>query len=155
MFNTSLRILNDTAEAEDVMQESFMIAFSKLSNYSGEGSFGGWLRRIVVNNSIDALRKRQESWPFDERLMDLPDETDNIHEYMDFKVEEIKKTISRMPDDHRIMLSLFLFEGFDHEEIAMILNISNNASRTRFFRAKQALIGNLEVEHKLKQFNPN
>jgi RNA polymerase sigma factor (sigma-70 family) len=155
MFNTSLRILNDAAEAEDVMQESFLIAFSKLSNYSGEGSFGGWLRRIVVNNCIDALRKRQEFWPFDEQLMDLPEEPDNMHEYYDYKVEEIKKIISRLPDDQRIMLSLFLFEGFDHEEIAMILNISNNASRTRFFRAKQALIKNLEVEHKLKLFNPN
>jgi len=155
MFNTSLRILNDTAEAEDVMQESFLDAFRKLSDYSGEGSFGGWLRKIVVNNSINALRKRQESWPFDERVMDRAEDRDDSQEYLDFKIEEIKQALSRLPDDHRVMLSLFLFEGFDHEEIAMILNISNNASRTRFFRAKQALLSILEKDHRLKQFNPN
>jgi RNA polymerase sigma factor (sigma-70 family) len=155
MFNTSLRILNDIAEAEDVMQESFLDAFRKLSDYSGEGSFGGWLRKIVINNSINALRKRQELWPFDERVMDRADVTDDSQEYLDFKVGEIKQALSRLPDDHRVMLSLFLFEGFDHEEIAMILNISNNASRTRFFRAKQALLSILEKDHRLKQFNPN
>jgi RNA polymerase sigma factor (sigma-70 family) len=155
MYNVSFRILNDASEAEDVMQESFLDAFRKLSGYSGEGSFGGWLRKIVVNNSLDALRKRQKIWPFDRSTMDLADEKDESNDILEYKIEEIRKTIGQLPDEHRIMLSLFLLEGYDHEEISVILGISNNASRTRFFRAKQALLRNIEKQRKLKKYHPN
>lgn len=155
MYNTSLRILNDTAEAEDIMQESFLDVFRKLNDYSGEGSFGGWLRKIVVNNCLDALRRRKSTWPFDEAVMDVPDETWDDSGDQNYRVEEIKKTINTLPDEHRIMLSLFLLEGYDHEEISLILSISNNASRTRFHRAKQILLRQLEQQRKLKQYNPN
>jgi len=155
MYNTSLRILNNEAEAEDVMQESFLDAFRKLDYFKGEGNFGGWLRRIVVNNSLDVLKKKKEMVSFEENQIDVVDEKDEIVENMEYKVEEIKKAITELPEEHRVIISLFLFEGYDHEEISQILNISNNASRTRFSRAKGKLLRTLSEQRTIKMFHPN
>ena len=145
MYNTSLRIVNDTAEAEDIMQESFLDAFQRLDSYSGEGSFGSWLKRIVINRSLDYLRRLKETVPFDEKAYDLPDiPQDNREEEIQYQVAEVKRAISKLPDDYRVVLSLFLLEGYDHEEIAQILKISNQLSRTRYSRARQKLLGLLQ-----------
>ncbi|MCB2221674.1 MAG: RNA polymerase sigma factor [Bacteroidetes bacterium] len=156
MYNTSLRILNNPAEAEDVMQESFLTAFSKLRDYSGEGSFGGWLRRIVVNNSIDELKKRSSTLSIDENISesDFENESD-FNEQADYKIAEIKNAMQLLPEDHRVIISLFLFEGYDHEEIAQILSISNSASRTRYSRARQKLLNVLSEQRTIKMFHPN
>jgi RNA polymerase sigma-70 factor (ECF subfamily) len=156
MYNTSLRILNNPAEAEDVMQESFLTAFRKLEDYTGEGNFGGWLRRIVVNNSIDELKKRSSTITFDETISEpaMDDETDSM-EQADFKIAEIKNAMQMLSDDHRVIISLFLFEGYDHEEIAQILQISNNASRTRYSRARKKLLNVLSEQRTIKMFHPN
>ena len=156
MYNTSLRILNNTAEAEDVMQESFLTAFRKLDEYSGEGEFGAWLRRIVVNNAIDVLKKKQPALSFaTENLPDMEEPKEDDDDETDYKVSEIKEAMKLLPEDHRAIISLFLFEGYDHEEIAQILRISYNASRTRFSRAKQKLKNVLAEQRTLKTFNPN
>lgn len=155
MFNTSLRILNDRAEAEDIMQESFIDAFSKIGEYSGEGSFGGWLRRIVINNSIDALKKRKPTLSFEEEHFEVASEDNEIKENIDYKIAEIKKAVNSLPEDHRVIISLFLFEGYDHEEISGILNISNGASRTRYSRARQKLLRILSDQRTVKMYNPN
>ncbi len=156
MYNTSLRILNNSAEAEDVMQESFLTAFGKLEHYTGEGSFAGWLRRIVVNNSIDQLKKRSATLSMDQFEVDPEDkgEEDAVEE-VEYKVAEIKEAVQSLPDDHRTIISLFLFEGYDHDEIAQILNISNNASRTRYSRARKKLLSVLSEQRTLKMFHPN
>jgi len=150
MYNTSLRIVNDTAEAEDIMQESFLDAFQRLHSYMGEGSFGSWLKRIVINRSLDFLRKEKEMVSFDEMEHDIPDHTEeNREDEIQYQVEEVKRAISQLPDEYRVVISLFLLEGYDHEEISQILNISNQLSRTRYSRARQKLIGLL----KQKKFN--
>lgn len=151
MYNTSLRIVNDTAEAEDVMQESFLDAFQRINSYSGEGSFGSWLKRIVINNSLDAIRKNKEEISIEEKELDFPEIVEeNREEEILFQVNEVKEAIKLLPEEYRIVLSLFLLEGYDHEEISEILNISNNLSRTRFVRAKQKLLSALK-ENKLKK----
>jgi RNA polymerase sigma-70 factor (ECF subfamily) len=161
MYNTCLRILNDTSEAEDVMQESFLDAFRKLDDYKGDGSFGGWLKRIVINNSIDAIRKRKEVIPLDDNIYRHLDETaagnsgSGTTEETEYRVEEIKKAVPLLPEEHRVILSLFLFEGYDHDEIAFILKITNNASRTRFSRAKSKLLKILSEQRSIRMFNPN
>jgi len=155
MYNTSLRILNNTTEAEDVMQDSFLDAFRKIKDFTGEGNFGGWLRRIVVNNSIDVLKNRKETISFEETRLEMADDFDDRYENVDYKVEEIKKAVQKLSDDHRLIISLFLFEGYDHDEISQILNISNNASRTRFSRAKAKLISVLSKQREINIFNPN
>ena len=155
MYNTSLRILNSAAEAEDVMQDSFIDAFRKIGEFKGDGNFGGWLRRIVVNNSIDSLKKRKETVPIEEYQLEIKDTTDDNIEHVEYKVEEIKKGIQLLPEEHRVIISLFLLEGYDHEEIGQILGISNNASRTRFSRAKEKLLKILVKERNLKMLHPN
>lgn len=155
MYNASYRILNNEAESEDVMQESFLDAFRKIQDYTGEGNFGGWLRRIVVNNSIDVVKKRKPMMPVDENLMEVADEGKSYNEDIEYKVEEIKNSLKDLSEDDRIIISLFLFEGYDHEEIAQILSISNNASRTRFSRARVRLLRILLEQRSIKMFHPN
>jgi RNA polymerase sigma factor (sigma-70 family) len=145
MFNTSLRIVNDPAEAEDIMQESFLDAFQHLQGYTGEGSFGSWLKRIVINRSLDYLRKLKDTLPLEEVKYDIPDNSEeNREEEIQFQVGEVRRAISMLPEDYRVVLTLFLLEGYDHEEISQILNISNQLSRTRYSRARQKLLGILK-----------
>lgn len=154
MYNTSLRILKNTAEAEDILQDSFLDAFSKIGSYTGEGSFGGWLRRIVVNNSLDALKKKTVDLSFDDVQMDVAEETENQYEEIEYKIDEIKKAMDLLKEENRVIISLFLFEGYDHEEISQILDISYNASRTRYSRARQKLLQVLS-EQRSFMFHPN
>ena len=147
MYNTSLRIVNDAAEAEDIMQESFLVAFRKLDTWSGIGSFGSWLKRIVVNQSLDVLRKSKEMISFDDNRFDIPDEQDDTDEtHIRYRVDSIKNAIMQLPDEYRVVISLFLLEGYSHEEISNVLNISNNLSRTRYSRARQKVLQLLKEE---------
>jgi len=151
MYNTSLRIVNDVAEAEDIMQESFLDAFQRIVTYSGEGSFGSWLKRIIINNSLDALRRKKESISIEEQDLDFPEIIEESREEeIRLMVAEVRNAIKELADEYRIVLSLYLLEGYDHEEISEILHISNNLSRTRFVRAKQKLV-RIMNENKLKK----
>ena len=147
MYNTSLRIVNDTMEAEDVMQESFLSAFEKIETYSGTVSFGAWLKKIVINRSLDALNKKKAIFEDIESHTGIKDESNDDfvrNEEVDVRVEEVKEAIERLPDGYRIILSLYLLEGYDHDEIAEILAISSSTSRSQLSRAKQKLISELK-----------
>jgi RNA polymerase sigma factor (sigma-70 family) len=147
MYNTSLRIVGDSMEAEDVMQESFLSAFEKIETYSGIVSFGAWLKKIVINRSLDALNKRKAVFEDIESHVGIRDESSDDaarYEEMDLKVEEVKEAIERLPDGYRVILSLYLLEGYDHDEIAEILSINSSTSRSQLSRAKQKLIGELK-----------
>jgi RNA polymerase sigma-70 factor (ECF subfamily) len=150
MYNASLRIVNNTAEAEDIMQDSFLDAFQHLNEYKGTSSFGSWLKRIVINNSLDALKKNTGLSFVEEYDHEIPEEDDQEDDGS-ARVEEIKKGISELPDDYRVVLSLYLLEGYDHEEIGDILKISGNTSRIRYFRAKQKLLEIIR-ENRIRKF---
>lgn len=139
MYNVSVRIVKHTADAEDVVQEAFIKAFDKLESFKGEVSFGGWLKKIVINQSLDHLRKNTPYFEeIDERKHDSPDEGDIV--LVDQPtLNDVKVAIGKLPDKHRVILSLFLIEGYDHEEICEILNISYASSRTMYHRAKEKL----------------
>jgi len=139
MYNSSLRIVNNTAEAEDIMQDSFLDAFQQINNYKGTASFGSWLKRIVINNSLDVLKKDTGLSFIEEYDTELSDVTAEEDNNGDYNIDEIKKAINELPGDYRVILSLYLLDGYDHEEIGEILNISNNTSRVRYFRAKNKL----------------
>jgi RNA polymerase sigma-70 factor (ECF subfamily) len=142
MFNTAIRIVNDSAQAEDIMQEAFLEAFRQIDSYRGESSFGTWLKKIVINKSIDEVRKAKDVISIDEIDVEVPVQNDdeNYIQVLSTRVEEIRKAIHALPDSYRIILSLYLLEGYDHEEIAQILDISYNLSRTRYSRARKKLL---------------
>ena len=147
MYNTSLRIVSDTMEAEDIKQESFLSAFEKMDTYSGTVSFGAWLKKIVINRSLDALSRRKAVFEDIDSHTSIKDESNEDltrKEELDVKVEEVKEAINRLPDGYRIILSLYLLEGYDHDEIGEILSISRSTSRSQLSRAKQKLIGELK-----------
>ena len=148
MYNTTLRIVGDSDDAEDVMQEAFLKAFTKLDSYRGEVSFGAWLKRIVINKALDFLRLKKEQISLEDagEVGNLEDEPDDSLE-REYQAETIKKAIYQLPEGYRIVLSLFLLEGYDHQEISGILNISNATSRTQYHRAKKKLIELLKEQN--------
>lgn len=146
MYNTSLRIVGDTMEAEDVMQESFLAAFEKINTYSGTVSFGAWLKRIVINRSLDTINRQKAVFEDIEKHYELKSvpETDNEEfDELNLKIDAVKAAIDRLPDGYRIILSLYLLEGYDHDEISEILSISSSTSRSQLSRAKQKLVSEL------------
>jgi len=139
MYSAAFRIVNDEAEAEDVLQEAFLEAFTRIVDFRGDTTFGLWLKQIVVNKSINCLRKRKAEFVsldgLDVADTAINDEDDDL----EWKVEEIKAAIKLLPDGYRVVLTLYLFEGYDHEEISHILKISENTSRSQLMRAKVRL----------------
>lgn len=141
MYNTSLRIVNDSFIAEDIMQESFLDAFTKINTFEWRSSFGSWLKRIVVNKSLDSIKKNVNFVPLNDELNDIYEEND-IEDFdnVQCKLDEIKISIKQLPENYRVVLVLYLFEGYDHQEIAQILNLPYNNVRVRYLRAKRKLL---------------
>jgi RNA polymerase sigma-70 factor (ECF subfamily) len=150
MYNICLRLVGNEIEAEDVMQEAFLKAFTKIDTYEGKVSFGAWLKKIVINRSLDELKKRKVK--FVELNEKIPDEEPVSLNISEMQMDKLKNAIQRLPDGYRVVLSLYLLEGYDHEEISQILGISNANSRSQFLRAKLKL---REMLHKEEMFEYN
>jgi RNA polymerase sigma factor (sigma-70 family) len=142
MYHTSLRIVNNEGDAEDILQEAFVDAFKSLESFQYRSTFGAWLKRIVINKSINHLRKRKmEFIDLDKtQVGDLPQEEAMDEQHIQWRVDEIKKAMKLLPNGYRTVLSLHLFDGFGQEEIAGMLNVTHTTVRTQYIRAKQKLI---------------
>ena len=144
MYNVAFRIVKDEHFAQDVMQEGFLKAFTKIDSYKQEVAFGAWLKRIIINYSIDFYKKNNQ-FKFDDNeknLTKIEDLEENLLD--DFKLNELKvnqvlTTINSLKDNYRMVLTLFYIEGYDQEEICEILNISYANCRTTLSRAKENL----------------
>ena len=143
MYNTAIRIVKDSAVAEDVMQESFLSAFTKLETFKGEVTFGSWLKRIVINNSIYQYRKQQKKneIALDEVIYKVEDNDGIASDYVftEQKAQKVMETMKQLKDNYRISLTLHLIEGYDYEEISTIMNVSYANCRTTISRAKESL----------------
>ena len=143
MYNASLRIIKKTDEAEDIMQEAFLKAFTKLHTFKGEVAFGAWLKRIVVNDSIQHYRKQQKKneVALDNLMYRVEDKEEVVadHRSTELKAQKVMETMARLKDNYRISLTLHLIEGYDYEEICSIMNISYANCRTTISRAKESL----------------
>ncbi len=143
MYNTSLYITKNEAEAEDIMQEAFLKAFKLLPDIRMESGFGGWLKRIVINKSLDLVRKRKVHF---EPVDDLKDNTidtstlEETGESVSEKITRIKRAMNLLPEKYRLVLSMNLLEGYDHGEISSILGITSSTSRAQLSRGKQKLL---------------
>lgn len=142
MFNVCWRMMNNREEAEDMLQEAFTQAFLKLETFRYESSFGAWLKRITVNTCINSINKRKVDLTFiDEmHIHEQPDNQENNEEELQLTVDGITKAMDKLPEGGRIVFSLYLLEGYDHGEIAGILNISESTSKSQFMRAKRRII---------------
>ena len=139
MYNSAYRILKDSFEAEDLMQEAFLTAFTKLHAYKGEVSFGAWLKRIVINKSLTQLKKNNRYQEVKMEVIPNNEIEDEAINYTGLNPKMVLNTLQSLKDNYRIVLTLNLIEGFDYEEIAQILNYSNENVRTTISRAKKKL----------------
>jgi len=144
MYNTSLRIVKDSFEAEDIMQDSFLTAFTKLGSLKESVTFGSWLKRIVINNSIYHYNKsnKYNEVALDDVLFKVEDDDDGIesdYEFTSLKAQQIMETMKTLKDNYRVSLTLHLVEGYDYDEISEIMNISYANCRTTISRAKESL----------------
>lgn len=140
MFNTALRIVGHRAEAEDVLQEAFLAAFTRIELYKSEATFGAWLKRIVVNKSINSLQKRRaELVPLENAPLNSLTAESTSPEAPIWNVEQISNALKGLSDGYRVVFSLYLMEGYDHREIADILGISEGGSKSQLARAKKKI----------------
>ncbi len=138
MFNTACRITGNEMDAEDVLQESFVSAFKNLKSYKGTAAFGSWLKRIVVNNSINIVKKKRLQFE------EMEEHHEEIHEQEEqnelaYDVDSVKESIEQLPEGYRMVLSLYLIEGYDHKEISQILEITESTSKSQLNRSKKKL----------------
>ena len=140
MYNVAYRILGNQMEAEDVMQDSFLKAFTKIETYNSDATFGAWLKRIVINKSINELKKSKayQTEAISENFEKVDENNDEIL-FTNQKAEHVLKTIQSLKTNYKVILTLFFIEGFDLEEITEILKISYENCRTTMSRAKESL----------------
>lgn len=152
MYNTAYRITGHSAEAEDIMQESFLNAFTKIESFKENSTFGAWLKRIVVNESITAYKKiaKLGEVSYNDELKNKVDDGAalNDDDKNNVKVRLILKQIKSLKENYRLGLTLHLIEGYDYEEICEIMNISYANCRTMISRAKESLRKKLQDHEK-------
>ena len=141
MFNIAMRMMNSREEAEDMLQESFIDAFSKLAGFRYDSSFGSWLKRIVINHCLNEIKRKKTDLQFfdDMNLFDSQKEVDEPEYENRLNVDNIRKAMDKLPDGAKMIFSLYLLEGYDHVEIAQILNISESNSKSQYMRAKRKI----------------
>ncbi len=139
MLNTAFRILNSRADAEDALHDCFIKAISRLNQFNYQSTFGAWFKRIIVNHSIDELRKKKQLVFMDHQSeieIDTPFEKGPD---LKAQLDSLYKGLHQLPDGYRTVLSLYLLEGYDHSEISEILNIEVSTSISQLSRAKKKL----------------
>lgn len=148
MYYVAFRFLKNSFEAEDAMQEGFVKAFAKLHQFNGEVTFGAWLKRIVINKSIDMLKaKKLELVAINEQVLGTVDEVNDWSVDDGITLDQIKEAIDDLPERYRYAVMLFLIEGYDHQEISEILEITEVASRTLVHRGKKKLQEKLKHQY--------
>lgn len=147
MYNTSLRIVKNTFDAEDIVQESFITAFSKLNDLKDNQTFGAWLKRIVINNSLTFLRQQQIEVELEQVLYKIEDQNsvENLEDYSEVKFQHLSQAMNTLKDNYQLALNLHYIEGYNYDEMCDILNISYANCRTLVSRAKSSLKKKLAV----------
>ncbi len=148
MYNICIRMMKKREDAEDALQDAFVDVFRKLDTFRFESTLGAWIKRIVVNNCLNLLKKRKDFMVQLENAPELSTEEENVKDFEEqhLKVNLIKQAMQFLPSGYRVICSLYLFEGFDHQEIADLLDISVSTSKSQLHRAKIKLRKNL-VNH--------
>lgn len=139
MYNTALRIMGDANDAEDVLQDAFVSAFQNLTSYREDASFGAWLKRIVINKALNQVQRIKRDLMLVEDMKEDASEFEPEKTEPNYTVEQVKRAMNELPSGFRTVLSLYLFEGYDHKEIGEILGITESTSKSQYKRAKDKL----------------
>jgi len=132
-------MMGNDEDAKDVLQDSFIQAFTKLSTLKNVDTFPAWIKRIVVNHCLNQLKKTKDMQTLINEEMNIPVDVPESQETSELKVARIKKALDRISEGCRTVLNLYVFEGYDHKEIASILSISESASKAQYSKAKSKI----------------
>ena len=144
MYNVALRIVGDADDAQDALQEAFIRAFAKLHTYNGTSTFGAWLKRIVINQALTLVKQRKGEELMDDTVPEPMEEAPEWPGEEGYAIEQVKKAVAALPDGFRSVFSLYLLEGYDHREIAEILDITESTSKSQLNRAKKKVVDYLK-----------
>lgn len=146
VYNSILRLIDHTGEAEDILQESFVAAFQGIGDYRDIGAFRAWVKKIALNKSIDLIRKRKlRLVEFSSEMLDDQDEEEIVdEEKFTFTMEAVDAAIASLPANYSKIFKLYAIEHLPHAEIARILGIEHGAVRTQYHRAKQKILNILK-----------
>ncbi|HPR59426.1 MAG TPA: RNA polymerase sigma factor [Prolixibacteraceae bacterium] len=137
MFNICYRMMNNREDAEDILQDAFVQAFSKLDSFRYESTFGAWLKRIVSNTCINAINKRKVDLLLTDDMYYFSNRSEEEEPELPLTVKDVERAMEQLPEGGRLIFSLYLLEGYDHVEIAEILGITESTSKSQFMRAKR------------------
>jgi len=141
MLTVCMRYSKNTEEAEDLLQEGFLKVFDKIATFRGQGSLEGWIRRIMINHALNAIKAKKLVFMDEDpqRLSEfLPDDPPDGEEEL-YPPEMMMKAVQELPEGYRIVFNLYVFEELSHKEIADTLNISENTSKSQVSRARRHL----------------
>ncbi len=152
MFNVCMRMMNSREAAEDMLQESFSEAFTRLDSFRYEAAFGAWLKRIVVNKCINEINRRKVELAFFDDMHFFDEKDENLNDVEDEKltVDNIRRAMEFLPKGSRLIFSLYLLEGYDHVEIAQILSISESNSKSQYMRARlkvKEILSSMQIQN--------
>lgn len=154
MYNVCLRMVRDELEAEDLLQNSFVDVFTKLHTFRFQSSVGAWIKRIVVNNCINFLKRRKVYFEeMDERFapVDEPKVADKKG-MSGLSVDVVRRAMYELPDGYRVVFSLYMLEGYDHKEIGSILGVTEATSKSQYSRAKRKLREIIESQKQVSNY---
>lgn len=138
MLAVCMRYAKDRMEAEDVLQLGYIKIFQKVGEYRGDGSFEGWMRRVMVNTAIESYRKNLRTL----NVVPIEDAYEQPSTGFDFSrlgMQDLLKVIQKLPDGYRMVFNMYIIEGYSHKEIAATLGISEGASKSQLSRARAIL----------------
>ena len=145
MYNICLRMMRSSADAEDMLQESFFQVFKSIAGFREESTIGAWIKRIVVNKCLNQLKKKK--WQFaDVEAVEAEEEAPVDEEKFAYTVERIQAAIGQLADGYRVVFTLYMFEGYSHKQIAEQLDLSVSTVKTQYMRAKQKIRALVEAE---------
>jgi len=153
MYNVSLRMVKDELDAEDILQNSFVDIFTKLDSFKFQSSVGAWMKRIVVNNCINFLKRKKVFFQEfeDQHAQNIPD-TKGPENNAGLSVNAVKRALFELPDGYRVVFSLYMLEGYDHKEIGNILGVTEATSKSQYSRAKRKLRDILDTQKLVSNF---
>ena len=150
LFGISLKYSRNYQDAEDTLQDSFLIIFDKIKQYNNKGSFEGWLKRIIINTALQKYRKKNH--------LQLIKEVSDTEEVVEVDFEDthldigfLLKLVQELPDKYRLVFNLYVLDSYSHKEISKMLNISEGTSKSNLSRARKKLKEKLEKHQQREQ----